>query len=113
MQQFYLPTYLPSLIPAANIDSIENFNVCVLGLIIKKILAMAQHDSHARRLLKRTSGIVFYSVPHRGAPLAAYGKHTKYIFYPSVEVQELNQGLLYCQHSLWLVKSFQFRNQIS
>jgi len=60
------------------------------------MLVQAQNDPVYKKMVQRTKGIVMYSTPHRGSPLAAYGRQTKFFFYPSVEVEELNEGRLFC-----------------
>ena len=43
---------------------------------------------------RNTIGVLFYSTPHRGSSLAKYSNQAKYMLYPSVEVKELNEGLV-------------------
>ncbi len=62
------------------------------GLIIKQMMVMAKQDPKLQNVVNNSRGIVMYSVPHRGSPLAGYTHHTKYLLYPSVEVKELTQG---------------------
>ncbi len=63
------------------------------GLIIKKMLIDAQDkpedDSKAKELLNNTKGIVFYGCPHKGSRIAKLNAASKYLFFPSVEVQDL------------------------
>ena len=64
----------------------------IVGLLVKQMLSMSHSDPVYHPVLDRSEGLVFYSVPHHGSPLAVLGKHTKYLFYPSVEVTELTEG---------------------
>ena len=63
------------------------------GLLIKKMLVMAKENPMLHRVVEETKGLVFYSVPHQGSPLAARSAQAKYVLYPSVEVTELSQGV--------------------
>lgn len=62
------------------------------GLLIKQMLIDAKNEPHYEKMVENSKGIVFYSVPHYGSPLAAYTKHTKFLVNPSIEVNELKQG---------------------
>ena len=64
-----------------------------LGLLIKQILQLADTDSRFREMKRNTIGVIFYSTPHHGSSLAKYSNQAKYMLYPSVEVQELDQGM--------------------
>jgi len=61
------------------------------GLIIKKMLVEAgqAEDPDTRLLAENTKGVVFYSTPHQGSQIANLNSVIKYLFFPSVEVQEL------------------------
>ena len=61
------------------------------GLIIKQILTRAQEseEDSLKDLVNNTKGVVFYSTPHDGSQIASLSKYIKLIFFPSVEVQEL------------------------
>ena len=58
------------------------------GLIIKKMLteATANDDSE---FVKNTKGVVFYSTPHNGSQVAKLNVTSKFLFFPSTEVQDL------------------------
>ena len=56
------------------------------------MLAQAVDTPNLECLINQTKGVVFYSVPHQGSPLAAMTNQTKYLLYPSVEVKELAPG---------------------
>lgn len=53
----------------------------------------ASKDPAFKDIVDKSKGIVFYSVPHRGSPLAARSAQAKYLLYPSVEVEELTHGM--------------------
>ncbi|KAL3863939.1 hypothetical protein ACJMK2_005660 [Sinanodonta woodiana] len=61
------------------------------GLLIKEILRHAESYSEYSNMLQNTVGILFYSTPHKGSSLAKYSSQAKYLLYPSIEVQELNE----------------------
>lgn len=44
-------------------------------------------------ICKNTRGIVFYSTPHRGSRVAAIKQTVQMLVWPSVEVQELREGI--------------------
>ena len=77
------------------------------GLLIKQMLLFAREDPDTVSLVDNTRGIVFYSVPNKGTPLANTRRAFKYLIAPTVEVEELKQGqykviLRSCGHqSLW------------
>ncbi len=69
------------------------------GLIIKRLLTRAREraaedsDSEADRLLADNArGVVFYSTPHLGSRVAKLNAYSKYLFFPSTEVQDLEAG---------------------
>ncbi|XP_023343627.1 protein SERAC1, partial [Eurytemora carolleeae] len=64
------------------------------GLIIKKMLTAADTagDEKLTELANNTKGVIFYSTPHEGSQIAKLNSLVKYIFFPSVEVQELEFG---------------------
>ena len=64
------------------------------GLLIKRILQIADTDSRFREMKRNTIGVVFYSTPHHGSTLAKYSNQAKYMLFPSIEVQELDKGIL-------------------
>ena len=52
-------------------------------------------DEDSRKLMAHTRGVLFYSTPHIGTPMAGLGGNAKYLLLPSVEVQELKHGTYY------------------
>ncbi|KAI0218452.1 Protein SERAC1 [Lamellibrachia satsuma] len=62
------------------------------GLLIKQMLLMAREDPESESIVENSRGIVFYSVPNKGTPLANTKRAIKYIISPTVEVEELKQG---------------------
>ena len=62
------------------------------GLLIKQMLVLAREDAESQSIVENTRGIVFYSVPNKGTPLANTKRAFKYIISPTVEVEELKQG---------------------
>jgi len=62
------------------------------GLLIKEMLRMASTDLQYSAMLEKTIGVLFYSVPHRGAGLAYVSNKAKYMLFPSTEVQELDSS---------------------
>ena len=64
----------------------------IAGLLVKAMLSQAFDEPDLHCLVKQSRGIVFYSVPHHGSPLATMTNQTKYLLYPSVEVKELVPG---------------------
>lgn len=67
-----------------------------IGLIVKQILteAFESKDEKIQSLVKRTIGIVFYSVPHKGSELASKINSASLIFQPSSEIGELKKGII-------------------
>jgi len=59
------------------------------GLIIKKMLLLAQSNERFQSVAANTKGVVFYSTPHAGSEIARMNPVLKYIVFPSIEVQEL------------------------
>lgn len=76
------------------------------GLLIKSVLTKAcrDGDEQARGLYDNTKAVVFYSVPHRGSPVASMSHASQLLLWPSVEVQELreNSPALLSLHSEFL-----------
>ncbi|XP_026819993.1 protein SERAC1 isoform X2 [Rhopalosiphum maidis] len=56
------------------------------GLFIKQILVHANENQHTHKIITNTRGILFYSVPHNGSPLANIKLP---LFKRSIELQEL------------------------
>ena len=56
------------------------------------MLLMAREDPESESIVENSRGIVFYSVPNKGTPLANTKRAIKYIISPTVEVEELKQG---------------------
>nr|CAD7264628.1 unnamed protein product [Timema shepardi] len=63
------------------------------GLLVKSILVKAwqSSDPELEGIWRNTRAVAFYSVPHRGSPLAALRQTTQFLLWPSTEVQELRQ----------------------
>lgn len=63
------------------------------GLLVKQMLVEAKKssDPRVRAMAEKTSGIVFYSVPHRGVSMANMRPSVEIILQPSIEVQQLRQ----------------------
>ncbi|XP_074641525.1 protein SERAC1-like [Tubulanus polymorphus] len=62
------------------------------GLLIKQMLLESWNsDSHIQSMARKTLGVIFYSVPHKGSSLAAYSTQAKFLLNPSIEVKELCQ----------------------
>ena len=55
-------------------------------------LACRDGDEKARGLYDNTKAVVFYSVPHRGSPVASLSHASQLLLWPSVEVQELRES---------------------
>ena len=64
----------------------------LVGLLIKQMLMLAGEDADTQAIVDNTRGMVFYSVPNKGTPLANTKRAFKYIISPTVEVEELKQG---------------------
>jgi len=64
------------------------------GLLIKQMLSLCESDPDLRDLRPMTKGMVMYSVPHLGSPLAdnLINSYAKYLLLPSAEVVELTSG---------------------
>uniref|UniRef100_T1JG54 Protein SERAC1 n=1 Tax=Strigamia maritima TaxID=126957 RepID=T1JG54_STRMM len=60
------------------------------GLLVKKLLVTCNQssDTHMSRIWRRTKGVVFFSVPHRGSEWANWGS-TERLIMLTQEVQEL------------------------
>ncbi|XP_050421180.1 protein SERAC1 isoform X2 [Adelges cooleyi] len=70
------------------------------GLFIKQILVLANHNHLTQQIITSTKGILFYSVPHNGSPLANIKLP---LFQRSIELQELVNDT---QHIQGLQKEF-------
>lgn len=62
------------------------------GLIVEKLLLSESGltKNQCENILSLTEGIIFYSVPHLGSPIATKSEKARYILFPSVEVHELS-----------------------
>ncbi len=59
------------------------------GLVIKKLLVQGQEEQD-HELVKNTKGVIFYSTPHSGSQVAKLNATTKFFFFPTTEVQDLD-----------------------
>ncbi|XP_056150584.1 protein SERAC1 isoform X1 [Lampris incognitus] len=59
------------------------------GLLVKKMLTDALDDPDMNELIKKTKGVMFYSVPHHGTYMAEYSVNARFLLFPSIEVREL------------------------
>ncbi|KAG0587590.1 hypothetical protein KC19_2G175600 [Ceratodon purpureus] len=67
------------------------------GLVVKQLLVQAsqdekRHDDRRSRLLRNTSGIVFYSCPHFGSKLADMPWRFGYVLRPAPSIGDLRSG---------------------
>ncbi len=64
------------------------------GLVIKRMLTRAREseDEAERAVASNTRGVVFYSTPHLGSRVAKLNSYSKYLFFPTTEVQDLEAG---------------------
>ena len=61
------------------------------GLIAKKMLLQAQAEQD-HDLVDNTKGMVFFSTPHLGSSVAKLNSATKFFFFPSTEVNDLEEN---------------------
>lgn len=61
------------------------------GLLVKELLCQSDQKPDYSDIVDNTSGVIFYSTPHRGSALANISSKGSRIFSPTVEVQELSQ----------------------
>ena len=82
------------------------------GLIIKRMLAESEENNDTD-FIKHTKGVVFYSTPHNGTRVAKLNAGSKFLFFPSTEVQDLevDSPALNMLHQTFvdLVKRFQMK----
>ncbi|XP_061189632.1 uncharacterized protein LOC133197554 [Saccostrea echinata] len=64
------------------------------GLLVKEVLSQSNLHPDCSDIVHNTSGVIFYSTPHRGSALANISNRGSRIFSPTVEVQELSQDSL-------------------
>lgn len=64
------------------------------GLLVKKLLLFSCSSTEAGHedVCNKTKGVVFFSVPHKGASLPYLWKEYDYLLLPSTEVKELKPG---------------------
>ncbi|KAK7863632.1 hypothetical protein R5R35_006169 [Gryllus longicercus] len=64
------------------------------GILVKNMLVKAWESSDPvqRQLTVNSKAVVFYSVPHKGSPLAAMAPTAKFFLWPTIEVQELQEN---------------------
>jgi len=60
------------------------------GLLVKEILRLAEKRQEDDSILANSCGVIFYGTPHKGSPLANFGNNFFYVFFPTIEVQELS-----------------------
>lgn len=56
-------------------------------------LAFDNPNPNVKNISLNTKGIVFYSTPHKGSRLANLNQAAALLLWPSVEVQELREGM--------------------
>jgi len=61
------------------------------GLVAKKMLLQAQAEQD-NDLVDNTKGIMFFSTPHLGSSVAKLNSATKFFFFPSTEVNDLEEN---------------------
>ena len=62
------------------------------GLIAKRMLSLSNVKTDASNFLTSTKGLVFYSVPHLGSPIATQTGRARFVLFPSKEVSEVEQN---------------------
>jgi len=64
------------------------------GLLVKQLLIKASksEDSNIAALVKNSKAVLMLSVPHGGSPLATLNPPARFLFLPSIEVEELRKG---------------------
>lgn len=60
------------------------------GLVAKKMLLQAQAEQD-HEFVRNTKGMMFYSTPHLGSGVAKLNSPTKFLFFPSTEVCDLEE----------------------
>jgi len=65
------------------------------GLLVKQLLIKASKskDSNISAVVKNSKAVLMLSVPHGGSPVATLNPPARFLFLPSVEVEELRKGL--------------------
>ena len=83
------------------------------GLIIKRMLAESEENNDTD-FVKNTKGIIFYSTPHNGTRVAKLNAGSKFLFFPSTEVQDLeaNSPALHILHQSFLDLARKFQMKI-
>jgi len=61
------------------------------GLVAKKMLLQAQAEQD-HDFVKNTKGMMFYSTPHLGSSVAKLNSPTKFLFFPTTEVCDLEEN---------------------
>ncbi|ESN94634.1 hypothetical protein HELRODRAFT_95781 [Helobdella robusta] len=61
------------------------------GLIAKQMLIEANERNY-KDFVDNISGLVFFSVPHKGSSLATYSRSASYILHPTDEILQLVEG---------------------
>ena len=59
----------------------------MMAVIVKKLLLASQSN-----IKNSTRGVLFYSVPHLGSPIATQSEKAQFILFPSVEVNNLSES---------------------
>jgi hypothetical protein len=62
-------------------------------------LASKDEDENVHMLYDNTKAVVFYSVPHKGSPLVSLTQAAQLLWWPSVEVQELQESKQLIMHT--------------
>ena len=64
------------------------------GLIVKRMLTQASASGREEdaEFVNNTRGVIFFGTPHAGSQVANLNTYTKYLFFPTTEVQELEAG---------------------
>ena len=74
----------------------------VIRLCFVIILAGKSDDPEIQKIVSNTKALVMLGVPHGGSDLATLNVLARFLFLPSVEVQELQKGIL-IKYYIWLL----------
>lgn len=70
------------------------FQTCFSGLLVKQMLLQSSlsKNNKVSSIAKKTAGVIFFSVPHKGSDLVNIFQSVPYIFQPSIDMGHLQKG---------------------